>query len=296
MSVELLAFTDPVCTWCWGSEPVLRKLETWYDDSVVIHYVMGGLVEDIRAFYDAANDIGGDPEKSNLQIGRHWLEASARHGMPVRIEGFRLFTAETTSTYPQNIAFKAAELTNPGLAARYLRRIREASAAEARETGRLEVLIELASDVGLDVAEFIRHFTDGSAENAFREDLETTRRYRVRGFPTFLLRYGDKELLLRGYQDFRAMRAVIDTLTGGTLHPQTPEPTEQNVLGFLHRYGRAAPVEVTTVFDISSEEYEALVDGLEAEHRLRRVPAGNGYFLEPAAGAACDTESGACAL
>jgi putative protein-disulfide isomerase len=296
MTLELLAFTDPVCTWCWGSEPVLRKLETWYGDALLIHYVMGGLVEDITAFYDAANDIGGDPEKSNAQIARHWLEASARHGMPVRTEGFRLFTAETTSTYPQNVAFKAAQLTNPGLAARYLRRIREASAAEARETGRTEVLIELASEVGLDVADFVAHFSDGSAEEAFRENLATTRRYGVRGFPTFLFRYGGKELMLRGYQDFRAMKAAIDTLTGGTLHPQVPEKTAKDVLGFLTTYGRAAPVEVVTVFDLSSQEYDQMVDGLEAENRVRRVPAGNGYFLEPATGASCDAGTGLCTL
>jgi len=105
-------------------------------DAVHIRYVMGGLVKDIRAFHDNANDIGGDPERSNAQIARHWLEASARHVMPVRIEGFPLFTADTTSTYPQNIAFKAAEQTDSTLAPRYLRRIREASAAEARQTAR----------------------------------------------------------------------------------------------------------------------------------------------------------------
>ena len=52
-------------------------------------------VPGIRAFYVRANDIGGDPERSNAQIARHWLEASERHGMPVRTEGFRLFTAES---------------------------------------------------------------------------------------------------------------------------------------------------------------------------------------------------------
>jgi putative protein-disulfide isomerase len=109
-----------------------------------LHYVMGGLVKDIRSFHDSTNDIGGNPERSNLQIARHWLKASERHGMPVRTDGFRLFTAETVSTYPQNIDFKAAELTNPLLASRYLRRMREASATEARKTGRREVLIELA--------------------------------------------------------------------------------------------------------------------------------------------------------
>ena len=60
--LELLAFTDPVCTWCWGSEPVLRKLRRWYGDQLHIRYLMGGLVEDIRTFYDRANAIGGDPE------------------------------------------------------------------------------------------------------------------------------------------------------------------------------------------------------------------------------------------
>ena len=130
--MEILAFTDPVCTWCWGSEPVLRKLEVWYGRQVNIRYLMGGLVEDIRAFYDRANDIGGDPERSNAQIARHWLEASERHGMPVRTDGFRLFSADTVSTYPQNIAFKAAQLTDPERAARYLRRLREARYIRSR--------------------------------------------------------------------------------------------------------------------------------------------------------------------
>lgn len=41
-----------------------------------------------------------------------------------------------------------------------------------------------AVDVGLDIAAFIGHLNDGSAEAAFREDLATTRRCGERGFPT----------------------------------------------------------------------------------------------------------------
>lgn len=295
-NLEVLAFTDPVCTWCWGSEPVLRKLETWYGDAVRIRYVMGGLVEDIRAFHDRANNIGGDPEQSNAQIARHWLEASERHGMPVRIEGFRLFTAETVSTYPQNIAFKAAELTKPGLAARYLRRLREASAAEARETGRQEVLIELASDVGLDLAVFIGHLKDGSAESAFQKDMETTRRYGARGFPTFVFRYGERETMLRGYQSFPAMRAVIDALGGGRLQGQAPESTPENLLGFIRTCGRTAPVELATVFDLAVDELETLLTSLAETGLIRRVAAGNGYFWEIVSPPDCDAESGICTL
>ncbi len=294
--VEVLAFTDPVCTWCWGSEPMLRKLEAWYDDGVHLRYVMGGLVKDITEFYDAANAIGGDPERSNAQIARHWLEASERHHMPVRTDGFRLFSADTVSTYPQNIAFKAAELTDASLAARFLRRMREASAAEARETGRREVLMELASDVGLDVATFVDHLDDGSAERAFRDDLQMTARYGVRGFPTFVFRYGGREMMLRGYQSFRAMQAAIAALAGDSLQAQPPAKGSRELVAFLKKYRRAAPIELMTVFELTSEELDALI--ADAGDDVRQVTAGNGVFFEVASPAlgTCDPQTGVCSL
>jgi putative protein-disulfide isomerase len=54
--IEIIEFTDPVCTWCWGSEPVLRKLETRFGEQVKISYIRGGLVKDITSFYDSYND------------------------------------------------------------------------------------------------------------------------------------------------------------------------------------------------------------------------------------------------
>jgi predicted DsbA family dithiol-disulfide isomerase len=295
--MEIMAFTDPVCTWCWGSEPVLRALEASYGDALRIRPVMGGLVRDIREFYDSANAIGGDPDVSNAQIVRHWLDASARHGMPVRADGFRLFSTDVVSTYPQNIAVKAAELTDAARGGRFLRRIREASAAEARETGRRDVLIELADEVGLDVAAFILHLDDGSAERAFREDLDTTRRYQVHGFPTFLLRYDGQELMLRGYKDLRAMQAVIASMTRGELRSTTPASGDDDIVAFLRASGRAAPVELATVFGWSGQEGEATLAALEAAGRIRYEATGNGGFWRAVAdGAGCDAQAGLCAL
>lgn len=55
--IKVIEFTDPVCTWCWGSEPMLRTLEARYGDQVKVEFIMGGLVEDIREFYDSFNNI-----------------------------------------------------------------------------------------------------------------------------------------------------------------------------------------------------------------------------------------------
>ncbi|NKN34714.1 DsbA family oxidoreductase [Marichromatium bheemlicum] len=294
-TLELLAFTDPVCTWCWGSEPVLRALQVGYGEQLRIRPVMGGLVEDIRTFYDRANAIGGDPEGANAAIIAHWLEASAHHGMPVRAEGFRLFTTETVSTYPQNIAYKAAELTDPVLAPRYLRRLREASATEARETGRREVLIELAAEVGLDLAALIGHLDDGSAEHAFRADLAMTRRFRVHGFPSFYLSVGERALSLRGYQPLQGMRAVIESLSAGALRWHAPQGGAEGVLDCLDRFGRAAPIELATILDLTPADLDRQLLDLERSGAIVRVSAGNGCLWERSCGGAdCDPVTGLC--
>jgi putative protein-disulfide isomerase len=295
--VEIIEFTDPVCTWCWGSEPVLRKLETRFGEQVKISFVMAGLVKDITSFYDRYNDIGGDPARSNANIARHWLEASERHGMPVQSEGFKLFSKEHPSTYPQNIAYKAAQIQDQVLANRYLRRIREASAAEARLTNTTEVLVELASEVGLDVARFLEDFSRGAAQKAFEEDLAITAQYQAHGYPTFLVRFGDKETLLRGYKSYEEFKAVIELLTNGTINEHLVPASEEAIMAFIRTYGSVAPIEIKITFDLTDVELKSTVDSLLTQQMITRREAGNGYFISPITSSmACDAVTGICAV
>jgi putative protein-disulfide isomerase len=258
--VEIIQFTDPVCTWCWGSEPVVRALETRFGSQIKIKYVMGGLVKDIFAFYDSFNDIGGDPDRSNRQIALHWLEASKRHGMPVMAEGFNLFSKQNPSTYPQNIAYKAAQLQGAEKADRFLRRLREASAAEAKITSSMEVLIELTSETGLEISQFISDFTSGKAEENFKEDLYLTSKYNVRAFPSFLIKYGDKTMMLRGFNNYASFKTLIGNISNGEI-------------------SEAAPVEVKMAFNLTDNEYRKIESSLLEKMMVKKKEAGNGYFL-----------------
>ena len=295
--LEIIEFTDPVCTWCWGSEPVLRTLEARYADRVKIGFIMGGLVKDITAFYDSHNEIGGDPELSNQSIAAHWLEASERHGMPVKVEGFKLFTKDQPSTYPQNIAYKAAQMQDEVKADRFLRRMREASAAEALQTNLTEVLVELASEVGLDIGRFLEDFTGGKAKTAFEEDLYTTAQFRAHGFPTFLVKFGEKSMLLRGYQNYNTFNAVINQLTNGEIQEMKPLPTEDNVLEFINKNGSLAPVEIKMPFDLSDAELDKIINSLQEKKLVAKREAGNGYFIFPLNNPMmCDVDSGMCGI
>jgi putative protein-disulfide isomerase len=296
-TIEITEFTDPVCTWCWGSEPVLRKLETRFGEQVKISYIMGGLVQDITSFYDRYNDIGGDPDRSNTNIARHWVDASSRHGMPVRSEGFKLFSREHPSTYPQNIAYKAAQMQDHARADKFLRRIREASAAEARQTNKTEILLELASEVGLDIARFLDDFTHGSAQRAFEQDLAITAKYGARGFPSFLLKYGEKEMVIRGYKRYEEFKALIEHLSGGEIHERPVPANEETIMAFITRYGSVAPIEIQMTFDLTNDERKNAIDSLLNKQMIRKREAGNGYFILPkASAAACDPATGVCSI
>ncbi|NLC84347.1 MAG: DsbA family protein [Ruminococcaceae bacterium] len=295
--IEFVEFTDPVCTWCWGSEPLLRALETRFGDQIKISFVMGGLVPDIRNFSDSSNGIGGSASESNRQIIRHWIEASERHGMPVQEEGFALFSDEFPSTFPQNIAYKAAQMEDEAKANRFLRRMREASAAEARQISRPEVLIELASESGLDLGAFLDRLSDGSAQKAFEADLALTRSSRVHGFPTFMIRYNGKEILLRGFQSLNSVVAVIHSLTGDAIREQIPMQDESHVLEFLVKHGKAAPAEIVLSFGFKKAVLDSLLDKLVTDKKVVKIPAGNGYFLSPVENSlACDADSGICSI
>jgi putative protein-disulfide isomerase len=219
------------------------------------------LVQDITSLYDSYNNIGGDPDRSNKNIARHWVDASARHGMPVKSEGFKLFSKEHPSTYPQNIAYKAAQIQDQALANKFLRRIREASVAEARQTNTTEVLLELASETGLDISRFLDDFTNGAAQKAFEQDLAITAKYGA-GFLLYLLKYGEKEMLIRGYKRYEEFKALIGHLSGGAIQKRPVSSDEGTIMAFITRYGSVAPIEIQMTFDLSNDDFKTVIDSL----------------------------------
>ena len=300
-NMKITVFADPVCTWCWGSVPVLRALAYRYGNAVELDYVMGGMIEDIRTYNNRRLSIGGDIALSNRKIHDHWVEASAIHGMPVCEHGFHLFSQELPSTIPQNLAYLAAKVyearysadVKPGAALRYLRHIQEATAVDAVVTGDADMLVDMSAVLGFVPEKFRDIYSGEMVKRLYDEGKAFGRSYDVSSFPTFLLMYRGEEMLLRGYSTYEIVCGCIEQLSYGGVKPIDDgrgEFTTVNVLRFIKSGGVAYPVEIATAFGLERytghtalnvESYKGLPDMIEKLVNAGEVavmPRGNGFL------------------
>jgi predicted DsbA family dithiol-disulfide isomerase len=294
--LEIISYTDPYCTWCWGSEPILRKIQEVYGQQVRIRFVMGGLVEDMRKFSDPGAGIGG--ELWYKQVAEHWLEASNRHKMPVDEQVYYDIKDEVFSTHPACIAFEAAQLQDEEIGVRYLRRLREGAAAERKAIQHFEVQVQLAEEVGLDIEQFTADIQSGKANSIFQEDLQECRMKGVRGFPTFLVRSSEGEVFLRGYTPYQTLESWLQELSKDQLEQKILKGESTQVFDFISRYGKTAIIEVATVFNLDFIEAGKLLTGMAEKGLIFAKKAGNGflYSLPKQISQECNPDTGVCSI
>lgn len=269
-SVTATEITDSFCTWCWGAEPLLRRLEETYRDQLEFGFVMGGLVEDFDTFRDRANGITEPPD-----VAPHWDEASEHHGMPVDSAVWRENSPQ--SSYPANIAYEAAELQNEDLAHAYLRRLREAVTVERRNIAQESVLFELAGDVGFDVDAFRERFQSEEAQRRFEADRRFVRQSRATAFPSFRIEASGEQTWISGFQPFDAFQDALDQVA-----PELQERGPRPIPEFIGQHRRVATQEVAEVYEMSPGQTIQALRSLEDDGTVTAIPVGNDYLWEEA--------------
>lgn len=277
--ITIYQFTDPVCVWCWGNEPVMRAIDYLYGNKVGVEYIMGGLIEEITTLYDLKGSKRQIIERANAIMAEHWLSASERHGMPVNTRHMALFSERYPSSFPQSIAYEAARRIDATAAKRLLRRIREATFVEARRTSQIDVLIELAAEVGIDAARFIDEYTTGEAQNDFSQSRMKCRRNGITGFPSYLIKNASTKISLGGYQNISTFHTIIGRLSEGKIKPRRLGPSLANVTDFMRRYQTAYPVEIEVTFGLDRDRTDLMIDELILAGRLTSEQVGNGRRL-----------------
>ncbi|MFJ5263297.1 DsbA family protein [Streptomyces sp. NPDC088387] len=112
--VEVVEYTDPLCPWAWGSEPVFRALRAALGDRVRWRRVYCIL-------FDDNDDPAPNPAAETAWYSRYVEDIGQHTGAP------RAFTLSrvAASSWPASQVATAAALQGPAVAERVLRRLRE---------------------------------------------------------------------------------------------------------------------------------------------------------------------------
>ena len=279
--VRVTWYTDPHNVWCWGCEPMMRRLEIVYPDRVEVHLRMGGLFEDFSPVREQWARMSGGRWTASVEA---FFDAVAnQHRMPMDAPRMLGSVDDFDSTWPACIAAKAAEARGRDPGRQYLRALREAWCLDGRGIHRRSVQIEVAREVGLDTQAFSEALGDGSAERAFREDREVCEREKVTGFPTFEIRLGDVKARIDGWQPWEVFEDVLRQVDPG-IAPKPVPVAEASVAEILRRYGRCATREVSAILGTPDDDAEILLEELEGGGKVLRHVVGGGIVWESAGG------------
>lgn len=192
---------DPMCSWCWGFRPVWQQLQQALAGKVTIKYLLGGLAPDTDA-----------PMPASMQqsIRSNWQRIQREiPGIEFNYD-FWTKCQPRRSTYPACRAVIACRMQQPQLEQEMILAIQQAYYLQAKNPSDETVLIQLSSDIGLDVNKFELDFLSQRCNNLLNDEISLVRRLGVTSFPGLVLSYKESNTLIHiNYTDFNSIVSNI---------------------------------------------------------------------------------------
>ena len=282
--ITLTTFTDPMMGLSYECEPIFRKLETHFAGQIEFKYSMGLLVRNVYELCDC-NELAQSPALGlhhyNARLAKIYESEESISGMPINMDGFCLFSTEETSSLPLNLAYKAAQLTAPELADRFLYNLRYATIVDTRPTTKLEEILKVVRQTGINEKQFLQHYQDSSAETAMDSDLTRMHALGIHTLPAYLLQYDGKQMVIKRLIGYDTFVAAIRQISDGCIYPQPVMQSLQSVSQLLEQHPLISPIEVREALDFHSIDdvrqfIQPLIDSREIT--IREVK--RGWFIE----------------
>lgn len=200
--IPLVHYSDMLCVWAYVAQIRLDELRAQFHDTVEVR----------TAFCSVFGDAHGKLERGWRERGgvagyrAHVAEVVGRFDhVALSADAWR--AAVPTGSGPAHALVKAGELVAPGSSATLAWALRLAFFKDGRDISREAVLLEVASEAGLDVDAVRARLADGSALALVLRDYEEAAAEHVRGSPTFVL--NEKRQTLYGNVGYKILEANV---------------------------------------------------------------------------------------
>lgn len=193
---HILVFADPMCSWCWGFQPELKKISDALNERAAMEVVMGGLRPGTTESW-----------KGEMQtyVHHHWQEVEKKTGQPFdysRMEDDDFIY----DTEPSCRAVVCARELEPSLGMKVYHDLQQAFYAGGKDITKESVITEIVVAAGIDKEKFLTLFTSSQSRDLVMHDFKRTRAFGVKGFPSIVCADdGQYAFLTLGYRPFDAM-------------------------------------------------------------------------------------------
>lgn len=202
---EIIYVYDPLCGWCYGFSPVMKKIKERYGDSLNYSVYTGGLVLGDRVgtvkdkFEYVLNAYKQVEETSGTMFG----------------EGFKTNILGKANEYvfnsvPPGKAFVILKEMQPENALNFAHDLQHAIYWDGKDIHQPEMYVEIAEKYGIDTSVFAQRFNDAAYDSLLTKDFETSAYYQAQGYPHVLLhKNGQYYLLTRGYSNYENIEEAM---------------------------------------------------------------------------------------
>ena len=282
--ITILTFTDPMMGLSYESEPIFRKLEIHFEGSINFKYLMSVLVKNV---YDLVNpaDLSVSKEFAlknyNARLAKIYESEESISGLPINMRGFQLFSVNETSSLPLNLAYKAVQIVDEEKSEQFLYRLRYATIVETRPTTKVEEILKIVHDLGIDEEKFIEQSKNGNAEAELKKDLNFAQKLAIRTLPAYLIEYEGEGALFQELLSYNDFVKIIYTLTKGAVKPKFVEKSVESLRKLLDKHPLISPIEIREAFDFENlDEVEKFISPLIENREFEIIDVGRGQFIK----------------
>jgi putative protein-disulfide isomerase len=195
---------DPMCSWCWGFKPVLTELVKQLPGDIEYKRLLGGLA------VDSDEPMPGDMREM-LQATWHRIEER----IPGTYFNYSFWSdcQPRRSTYPSCRAVIAARQQGEQFDVLMTEAIQRAYYTQARNPSDNETLVELATELGLDVQAFSNALLSEAVEEQLQDEITLAADLGIEGMPALVLADGPSRWHIPvDYTDAAPMLELIGAL------------------------------------------------------------------------------------
>ena len=186
---QLIFVIDPMCSWCWGFHPIIKKLRVAYPKEYNYTLVVGGLRTKGQMDWN---------QKSKEYLAKNWSAVIERTQQAFN---FSLLNQDSFEydTYPACKAIVTVrELWGDKASFDYLEKIQEAFYAKGEDTTSIEVLLKYIENQ----EEFLTFYQSQRAEILMHHDFAKARSMGANAFPSVVkIDTQGHMVCLKGYRE-----------------------------------------------------------------------------------------------